>query len=281
MAEEKNKIIVPCDFTEKADFAFEHAAKLSKSINAEIYLLHIIDEKNSEAKHKALKDEAKTKFEKIIADTKTKFNLVPNYLIRTGNIFQTINEVAEELNALMTIMGTHGMKGMQKITGSWALKVIEGSKVPFLVVQAPPSTEGYKDVVFPIDFNADKVEKVKWANFLSGLYKCKIHIIYKKYTDKLLHKKLQSNLNTSLNYLQNNKVEYVLKPTDDKGKFHDQVIDYAVEIKADVILITTTRNISTFDYMLGAPEQQIIANKENIPVMCVNPSKLSVTRAVF
>ena len=47
-------------------------------------------------------------------------------------------------------MGTHGMKGMQKLTGSWALKVIVKSKVPFIVVQDPPADqERYHNIVFP------------------------------------------------------------------------------------------------------------------------------------
>jgi len=38
-------------------------------------------------------------------------------------------------------------------------------------------------------------------------------------------------------------------------------------------LIMTTKNISFQDYVLGADEQQIIANHEKIPVMCINPKK--------
>jgi hypothetical protein len=32
-----------------------------------------------------------------------------------------------------------------------------------------------------------------------------------------------------------------------------------------------TRDIRWVDYLLGAPEQYILANPENIPVMCMNP----------
>ena len=55
-----------------------------------------------------------------------------------GEIFTTIADVAEELNASLIFLGTHGKVGMQKLTGSWALKVIIKSKVPFIVVQDPP-----------------------------------------------------------------------------------------------------------------------------------------------
>jgi hypothetical protein len=40
-----------------------------------------------------------------------------------------------------------------------------------------------------------------------------------------------------------------------------------------MMLIMTTKNIGTLDYVLGASEQFIIANTARIPVMCVNPRK--------
>ena len=38
-----------------------------------------------------------------------------------------------------------------------------------------------------------------------------------------------------------------------------------------MVMISTTRNISFQDYVLGASEQKMIANSEKLPVMCVNP----------
>jgi hypothetical protein len=47
---------------------------------------------------------------------------------------------------------------------------------------------------------------------------------------------------------------------------------FAQKVKADLILITTTKYINIADIMFfGAPEQYIIANSSKIPVMCVNP----------
>jgi hypothetical protein len=57
----------------------------------------------------------------------------------------------------------------------------------------------------------------------------------------------------------------------DKGKFAEQTIEFANKINADLILIITTKNITFADYVLGAHEQEIIANSSKIPVCCVNP----------
>ena len=63
-------------------------------------------------------------------------------------------------------MGTHGIRGLQKLTGSWALKVIVRTKVPFVVVQEFPKSNNYQKVVFPVDYKRESKEKIKWSSFL-------------------------------------------------------------------------------------------------------------------
>ncbi len=52
-------------------------------------------------------------------------------------------------------------------------------------------------------------------------------------------------------------------------------------IKADLILIVTTKSITFADYMVGAPEQYIIANSSRIPVCCVNPKASFASTSQF
>jgi nucleotide-binding universal stress UspA family protein len=61
-------------------------------------------------------------------------------VVREGSIFTAISEVVEEFDATLVIMGTHGMKGMQKFTGSWALKSYSGQRCSFC--RCAGSTEG-------------------------------------------------------------------------------------------------------------------------------------------
>ena len=63
-----------------------------------------------------------------------------NTKVLEGTIFTALTEYADDTKADFVIMGTHGIKGVQKLTGSWALKVIAGSNVPFIVVQDEPSS---------------------------------------------------------------------------------------------------------------------------------------------
>jgi nucleotide-binding universal stress UspA family protein len=193
-------------------------------------------------------------------------------IVLTGSIFKRISEYASETDALMVIMGTHGIRGLQKYTGSWALKVIVGSSVPFLVIQDKPgSTERFNSIVFPIDFKAENKEKLQWAIYLGKYFNSKVYLFKAPVTDKGLVKKVNRNLTFAVKFLIQNNLDYEIHTADKSSRFARETLDFAVEKQADLILITTTKHISLADYLLGAPEQYIIANSSRIPVMCVNP----------
>lgn len=258
-------IIVPWDFSDVAKFALEHAIRFAKIIDSEISLLNVVK------KEKEI-SEISEKLAVVIEETEKKYNLKPNIIVKEGTIFKTISEVANELRAQLVIMGTHGIKGMQKYTGSWALKVITGTNAPFVVVQGPPAHEQFKDIIFPINFKTENREKLRWANYLSKYYKTKIHLCkIDNFSDELLKRKAKSNFIYAKNYLIDNKIDYDITTLEGKKSFSDETIEYATKLESCLILIMTTKDISFQDYVLGADEQKIIANEAKVPVMCVNP----------
>lgn len=266
--EKKNTILVPHDFTEVADYALQHALTIAENTGDNIAMVHIID---SESKH----DSALEKCNEIAEKTFKKYYRKPKVVVKTGSIFTAIGETAREVNASLVVMGTHGMKGVQKLTGSWALKVIVHSEVPFIIVQKPPKSKKFDKIVFPIDFKSENKEKNQWVNYLSKYYKSKFYLITKDSKDKAFKKRLNANIIFSKKYLTERNVEFEVQKAPLKDKFWKATVNYAKELNADLILIMATRDISITDYAFGANEQKILANPEGIPVMCINPkSKL-------
>ena len=267
MEEHLKPIIVPWDFTHVAGYALAHAVKISRMLGNEICLLHIVDSKikpTEEAAKKALLGQ--TAEENI-----KKFNLNITFHISKGSIFSAIANFAHDSDASLVVMGTHGMKGMQKLTGSWALKVIVKSKVPFIVVQEPPKDqERYHNIVFPVDFRNENKEKIKMAIFMGKYFESKVHILQTVATDKNILKRTNINMNFAIRYLIQNNIEYQIHDLP-RGDLAQQTIEFAQKINADLILIVTTKNITFADYLVGASEQYIIANSSGIPVCCVNP----------
>ena len=267
MEESKKLIVVPWDFTQVAEYALAHAVKISRMVGNNICLLHIINKGINLAEEKGTHQ----KLQRIIEENSAKYNVVITWATVKGSIFTSIADFANDKDASLVVMGTHGRKGMQKVTGSWALKVIVKSKVPFIVVQEPPADqERYHNIVFPIDFRAENKEKMKMAIFMGKYFDSKVHLLVTKTGDAMLAKKTKINLNFGIKYLIQNNIEYEIHETP-KGNSAQQTLDFAASINADLILIVTTKNISFADYVIGASEQYMIANSSKIPVCCVNP----------
>lgn len=261
---EKDTIVVPYDFTEVAEYALQHAIKISTHLKNRIQLVHVI-------KSDKQIEEMKKKLNEEVDRLKEAYKIDLDPVILVGNLFNEISDYASNNNVSIVIMGTHGIKGMQKVTGSWALKVIVGSKIPFIVIQDPPSKkEIFKDVVFPIDFKKENKEKVNWALFLAKYFDVKVHIITPQIKDSSLKKKTKININFAEKIFENHNIQYDIQSMD-ASRLGEETVNYAKKIDADIILIMTTKGIGFTDYMLGAKEQYIIANNAKIPVMCVNP----------
>ncbi len=265
----KKPILVTWDFTEKSEFALEHGINLTKELKTNMVLLHIAKtDKDARA--------AKKQMDVLAAATQNKNGVVTTAMIPVGNIFTTISEVATEIHAELVFMGTHGMKGMQKLTGSWALKVIASSKVPFIVVQAPPAAHGFKKIVFPLDFRSENKEKIQWIYFIGRLYNSMFYIIKERVNDRKFKRGIHSNLLFTEKFLRSNNMVYEIHTSSGKKDFTTETLEFAEQIEADLMLVTATRNIGFADYVLGANEQKIIANPHKIPVMCINPRRVKM-----
>jgi nucleotide-binding universal stress UspA family protein len=257
-------IIVAWDFTEVSQFAFEHAVNLSNILKKDIVLLHIVENPNA----------IESSFEKLklkVLELKKNFMANVHPLVKTGNIFETIKDVAHEYKAELIVMGTHGMTGSQKIFGSRALKVIANSKLPFYVIQEKPRSSKIEKIVFPIDFRGENKEKVNYVNYLSGNFNAKFLLFKRKVSDKGFKKKIASNLLYVETFFKNNNINYEIFSAEGNMNFEKETVHFAKSQGADLILVLTTRDITFIDYLLAAKEQYLIANSEKVPVMCINP----------
>jgi nucleotide-binding universal stress UspA family protein len=278
MENENNLILVTWDFTNISQCALEHAVRISRSIKKDIGLFHVVPPKTTDKEIEGRKD----RMNLVCEETERRFGLRPQIIVQEGTIFSTISKYASDNNAALVVMGTHGMKGSQRLFGSWALKVIVGSSAPFIVVQDKPKThEKYSNIVFPIDFKSENKEKLYWAIYFGKYFNSKVHLYKYPVSDQSLQKKINTNLNFAIRFLIQNNLEYEIHSPEKTKDFTQDTVDFANSINADLILIMTTKHITILDYIFGAREQMIIANNAKIPVMCVNPKANFATMGQF
>ena len=114
-------------------------------------------------------------------------------------------------------------------------------------------------------------EKANWIYHLSTRFETKVTIFKSHPKDKGFKRKLLSNMKYVESFLKTHDVEFHTEASKGKKSFKEEVVEFAKENEFDMILIMATRDIKTADYLFGAPEQYIIANEYNLPVMCINP----------
>jgi nucleotide-binding universal stress UspA family protein len=129
-------ILVPTDFSEHADHALEYAAKLAATLDATICLVHAITipamsvpemgMAYSALSIKAMTEHAQSELDKRVAGYRDRVTLAPTRL----------DVAAEQIDADLIIMGTHGRRGIRRmLLGSVAESVVRTARCPVLTIR--------------------------------------------------------------------------------------------------------------------------------------------------
>jgi len=272
--EAKKNILVADDFTSVADCAITHACTIAKINNDSITLFHVLDSNSlSELKkhHKTvenLKEDMASRCKKY----SDQYGVEVNCKIEEGSIFKSIGEKATELGCALIVLGTHGVRGMQHISGARALKVVGSSKVPLIVVQEKgPIHNSYKKIIVPIDSKSETKQKTLQCINIAKMFDAKI-FLYKQFsTDEENNKNINNNITFISNQFNQHNVLFEIANQEHSGSFEKDFIGYAKNSEADLIVILTTVDKDFKDLVMGPVEEYVINNKDQIPVMCVNP----------
>ena len=267
------KILVPTDFSSVAETALESAIKIASIMNGEIVVLHVVEKQEEIAL-------AEEKVTKIVEAVNSEHNIPTAGKVVQGNIFEDIGGVAKNEGVKLIIMGTHGRKGLQHITGSHAMKVITGSEIPFIVVQDKKVPDAYKNIVFPIDFKAETKIKISLTASMAAQLGAKIHIFGEHVDDQFQQKHVDNNIAYAKKFFTENNIEYTVEQAKEDGNFVKQILHYATSINADLLAVLNLdyRSISHF---LKNKEEELITNEAQIPVLMVNPSDTFLNSSVM
>lgn len=280
----RKSILVPTDFSETCDNAIRHAAKLARSFDGPVYVLHVLDggdalpstndgEIESEVNPQSFFGDIESQANDLIlalAKSYPEVTIIP--VVREGDIFTVINTVAEELAVDVIILGTHGKRGLQKILGSYALKVIDSTKIPVIVVQDDAVMEGIHNIVFPINVSEEDRQKAEYAVELARETGAEIHLFPRVETLAANKTKLANVLRQLKAYFDRySVVSNVVENNETDGDFEEQIVRYSSLINADLILILS--DASSHFPLFGNKEEDLMFNKSQIPVMCVNERK--------
>jgi nucleotide-binding universal stress UspA family protein len=268
-----NIVLIPTDFSEVCSNAISHGVKLAKFLGYKVFILHIINkETKTELKKKNVGvdyiDFRLKEYKKYYAK---KYEVEIETMAVEGSIFSTISAVATEIKANLMVLGTHGKKGLQHVFGSYAMKVVEESPVPVIVVQKRSFKSGYKNIVFPVSNDLEPRQAVQWAKLMAKLFSAKIHIY--QCPEKEVARRNSLNIITKqiTTVFDSEGVSYQITAAPKTTAFAQQVISYSVLNHADLIMIMTRPNVDVVGFSLSAWDEKLMFNEAQIPVMGINP----------
>ncbi len=123
------KIILATDFSDISKDAGSHALLLAHTYQAELKVLHAFDinARNAPSSYYFI-EEARQRGKDALKELAESFNLEVETIFTEGDPGHEIVRVAEELNADLIVLGTHGYTGWKRFT--------LGSVVAFVVKHA-------------------------------------------------------------------------------------------------------------------------------------------------
>lgn len=145
-----NNILIAIDFSENSTYAFEYALTLARQFDAELTVLHVINEPidlrgfyvphiSFEQLEKEIEAGAAGMMEKFCQEKMGEFRNYRTSIVN-GIPYEEIIRKAKEIDASLIVLGTHGRTGLDHIIfGSTAERVVRSSPCPVLSIRLPES----------------------------------------------------------------------------------------------------------------------------------------------
>lgn len=275
------KILVPTDFSKPAQIATEVAADVARRANAELILLHVVEEATGDSFNVEgqvattgdwedriftlkLIERGKKQMAKVLEDSKLAGVRVRQEL-RVGTPFHGMRTIITEQKVDLVVMGTAGQTKLEEmIIGSNTEKVVRHANCPVLTVHKKPSGADFKNIVYATSMSKDEEIFSRIVRRTQQVYDSTIHLVrintpgnfqrdtvVKKYMQDFA-KKLQ---------LKNYTINVFNDLTEEEG-----IVYFADSINADLIAMATHGRTGFAHVLAGSIAEDVVSHSKR-PVL--------------
>jgi nucleotide-binding universal stress UspA family protein len=276
------KILVPTDFSTQAGIATEVAISLAKKANAELVLLHVIEQPGGDSfnvegeasgaghwedKLFMLKliEKAKGQLADAAAEAK-RAGITVREELKLGNAYHGIHAIIADLMVSLVVMGTEGHSKLeQMIIGSNTEKVLRRATCPVLTVHKKPSSLNFRNIVYATSLDAAAEENFSLLiRQLQELYDATLHVVRINTPDNFqpdtVVKKVMQNFVTRMK-LKNFTSNVFNDRSEEEG-----IIHFADSLNADLILMATHGRKGFMRVLAGSIAEEVV-NHTQRPVL--------------
>lgn len=292
-------ILVPIDFSEFSSNALNYAIGLAQKFHSNLILLHAVvlfeDDVNEEERLEEYEEWVRKREKNINAHMKKnelrvnqKGISVDSVILRSISAADAILEYLNDHSCDLIIMGTHGRTGLKHIfLGSVAEKIVRLSPIPVLSVHRSVQDFRIENIIAPIDFSIYSKNAADYAISIAENFKAQvnfIHVIEKEIhpsfyasgvesifqIDTGLQDRVIQNMQGFLEEQLNSDIKprFMVK----EGRAHREIVEYAKEEKADLIVIST-HGLTGLEYLLLGSTTEKVVRWASCPVLTLKTNK--------
>lgn len=165
-------IVVTTDLSENSDFAIIRAARIAKSLKANLIILHVIEKKFFDATLESIiakeilqtPEEYATNFIQKKIHQLSRYKLNINYIIISkGKPAIKITQYIKKNKIDLLVMGAHGKYTLRDtFVGTTAEYLIKKTSCPVLIVKNEPY-KAYRKILVPVDFTNVSKKVLKYV----------------------------------------------------------------------------------------------------------------------
>lgn len=272
-------ILIPVDFSDTSKKALKVAIKVAKRIQAKIVLTHMVGIEDSLAKPPNNFEEALfyskligIKFETFIEELNTDDVIIEPTLQKHLD-FNSVAEMATDLEASLIIMGSHGSQGIEEFfVGTNTEKVVRTSKVPVLVIKDNELKFAPERILYASDFNSNTITAYHRIIEVATMLEARIEYVYIN-TPGSTFKSTYEIDDILLNFFKEVKHTDPIEAIKSVQRFSDYSVEqgimhYADLTATDIIAIPTHGRKGIAHFINGSISEDI-ANRSTIPVLTV------------
>lgn len=282
------KIVVPTDFSESAYVAIDHAVDVAKRFGAELHLVHVLETgayqgifaPSKKTEYNEL-EEAQLKLQEDAQNLEAKSGISVSQEVVRGRIYEEIVAAADDSDADLIIMGTHGTSGWEEFfVGSNAFKVVTQSSCPVLSIQGKATRPELKNIILPIDNTPETRQKVRYAATIAKKFGATIHIASLLTDDSEdIRYDFEKKVNQVVEYLDREEIPHT-QTVLQGSNLATMTMNFAESKGGNLIVMMTEQESNLTGFLMGPYAQQVV-NHSKIPVLSISPEELSIADDSF
>ncbi len=280
------KIVVPIDFSDLSQQAYQVALQLARKSGAKIKLLHIIElpltsgygtsyagiEMSPVGAYQSydfmlpeLLEQSKQQMNRLVEEGKAQGVTIESEVVTDLAVNKIVSVVTDE-HVDLVVIGSAGADGLEEfLIGSDAEEVVRHCPCPVLTIKQPTSGNfEVKQILFPSDLAPETNDIVPYLTFFQQFFGARLHLLYvRTKNDSTSEQEIRNQMLAFVNAHQLTEVNLFIQPNSSAS---DGILEVVNTVTPDLILMPT-HGRTGLAHLFHKSVAESVVNHASIPVL--------------